>query len=162
MNFEECVEFIKSKHNGQKRKHGTDYYLHPLRVSEMLKEKGFNEYYQITGLFHDLLEDTDCTYEDIIDISNKDIADAVVLVTKEDGYDMDDYINRIKNNDIAHMVKLADRIHNLSEANLADKKFQDKYLKETEKYYLDLAHGTVFESDMNKVYKDLKEFYEKN
>ena len=156
------IEFIKEKHKNQFRKHGTEYYTHPLSVANILKDKGFDENYQITGLFHDLLEDTDCTYEDIIDISNKDIADAVVLVTKEDGYDMDDYINRIKNNDIAHMVKLADRIHNLSEANLADKKFQDKYLKETEKYYLDLAHGTVFESDMNKVYEDLKEFYEKN
>ena len=89
-------------------------------VSTLLKEKGFGLDYQIAGLFHDLLEDTDTTYDEIVKISNQDIADAVVLVTKEENYNMSDYINRIKNNDIAHMVKLADRIHNLSEAVLIE------------------------------------------
>ena len=46
------------------------------------------------------------------------------------------------------MVKLADRIHNISEAYLADKDFIDKYVNETIEGYLDLAKGTIFENDL--------------
>ncbi len=69
---------------------------------------------------------------------------------------MKDYIERIKNNDIAKMVKLADRIHNLSEANLASIDFQLKYIKETEEWFIDLAKDTVFENDLNSVLENLK------
>lgn len=58
---------------------------------------------------------------------------------------MQDYIDRIQNNHIAKMVKLADRLHNLSEAHLASKEFLKKYIKETEEWYVDLAEGTIFE-----------------
>lgn len=50
MNIEECIEYIKEKHKGQKRKQGTPYYTHPLAVSNMLKEKGFSLEYQITRI----------------------------------------------------------------------------------------------------------------
>lgn len=156
MNIEDYKEFVKEKHKGQKRKQGTEYYTHPFRVSELLKLKGFDERYQICGLFHDLLEDTNTTYEELVNISSKEIADATKLVTKEKGYNMEDYISRIKNNDIAHMVKLADRIHNLDEAIYADIAFQNKYIKETEDYYVSLAKDTVFEKDLNDVLERLK------
>ena len=61
MEIDKCIEYMKNKHNGQKRKHGTPYYEHPLSVSNILKEKGFSKEYQIVGLFHDLLEDTNTT-----------------------------------------------------------------------------------------------------
>lgn len=83
MGFKDYIEFIKEKHKGQKRIQGTPYYLHPLEVSNILAEKGLPEDYQVAGLFHDLLEDTDTTYEDILAISNQDIAKAVRLVTKK-------------------------------------------------------------------------------
>ena len=150
MELSDYIGYIKEKHKGQKRKQGTPYYTHPLAVSNILKEKGFSIDYQIAGLFHDLLEDTDTSYEEIIKISNPKIAEAVRLVTKEKGYVMDEYINRIRNNDMARMVKLADRIHNLSETHLTSKKFQERYIKETEDWYIDLAKGTVFEDELNK------------
>ena len=86
MEIEEYVEFIRKKHNNQNRIQGTPYYLHPVEVSKILKQKGFSKDYQIAGLFHDLLEDTDTTYEEILKISNLEIAEAVRLVTKEKGY----------------------------------------------------------------------------
>lgn len=125
------IEYVKQKHSGQKRKQGTPYYLHPVAVSKILKDKGFGTEYQIAGLFHDLLEDTDTSYEEIKEISNRHIADAVLLVTKEPGYTKENYYKRIKENDMARMVKLADRMHNLSEAHFADRAFQKKYIKET-------------------------------
>lgn len=108
------------------------------------------------GLFHDLLEDTDATYEEIEKLSNARIAEAVKLLTKEPGYIMQNYIERIKNNDIAKMVKLADRIHNLSEAKLASIDFQVKYIKETEEWFIDLAKDTIFENDLKNVLENLK------
>lgn len=158
MELNDCIEFIKEKHAGQKRIQGTPYYLHPLEVSKMLAQKGFPEDYQIAGLFHDLLEDTDTTYEEILKMTNPNVALAVKLLTKEKEYVMAEYIGAIKQNEMARMVKLADRIHNLSEANLASKEFQDKYIKETEEWFIDLAKNTVFEQKLIDVLNNLKQY----
>ena len=149
------IKYIKNKHEGQTRMQGTPYYMHPLQVAKILKDKGFSEEYQIVGLFHDLIEDTDTTYEEILRISNKTIADAVRLLTKESGYIMEEYISRIRNNHIAKMVKLADRLHNISETYLATEEVKQKYIKETVKWYLPLASGTVFEDDLKQELKKL-------
>ena len=100
MKLDNYIEFIKEKHKGQKRIQGTPYYIHPLEVSNILDKKGFSKEYQIVGLFHDLLEDTDTTYEELVQISNKKIADTVRLLTKEKGYVMSEYINRIMKNEM--------------------------------------------------------------
>ena len=65
MILEKAIEFMKQKHGNQKRKQGTPYYTHPLAVAELLKQKGFSEEYQLAGLFHDLIEDTDATRDEI-------------------------------------------------------------------------------------------------
>ena len=159
MTFNDYVNYIKEKHKGQYRKQGTEYYTHPVAVAKILREKGFNEDYQVAGLFHDLLEDTDTTYEDLVKISNEEIAKAVKLVTKEKDYDMNNYIERIKNNDMAYAVKLADRLHTLTEAVYADEGFKEKYIKETEEYYLDLAKNTIFEEDIINALEKLRGNY---
>ena len=161
MELEKAIEFIKQKHEGQKRKQGTPYYTHPVSVAKLLKEKGFSIEYQIAGLFHDLLEDTNTTLEEIIELSNEEIAEAVKLVTKTEGYIMKDYIENIKMNDMAKMVKLADRIHNLSESSSGSFEFQEKYIKETKEWFIDLAKGTVFEEDLNKELNKLIQYHEK-
>ena len=162
MNLNKLEEFMKLKHGNQKRKQGTPYYLHPLAVAKMLKEKGFSEDYQIAGLFHDLIEDTDATCEEIKNISNENIVEAVKLLTKTKGYVMSEYIGNIEKNDIAKMVKLADRIHNLSEAIFASKEFQKKYIKETKEWFINLAKNTVFENDLKEVLNKVKMNLENN
>lgn len=156
MELSEAVEYIKLKHKGQKRKQGTPYYEHPVAVCKLLKEKNLSEEYQIVGLFHDLLEDTNTSYDEILNLTTKKIADAVKLLTKESGYNMSDYIGNIKQNEIARMVKLADRIHNLLEANLASEDFKNRYIKETEEWFIELSKGTVFEEDLKKILLSLK------
>lgn len=157
MNLESVKEYVKEKHAGQTRKQGTPYYLHPFAVQEMLKEKGYSEEYQAAGLCHDLLEDTNATEEEILALTSKEVLETVKLVTKEKGYHMQEYMSRIAENPIARAVKLADRIHNLSEATLASKVFQLKYQKETKDWFLDLAKGTDFEQEMQEAYTKLKE-----
>ena len=156
ISFDDATKLVVKKHKGQFRKQGTPYCLHPINVAWILRDKGFPEDYQIAGLFHDLIEDTDTTYEEILKISNAEIANAVRLVTKEKGYKMPEYIERISKNDMARMVKLADRLHNILETKLADLDFQKKYVKETEEWYLDLAKDTCFEKELNKEIKSLK------
>ena len=156
ISLEDATNFVVKKHRGQYRKQGTPYCLHPISVAWILKNKGFPESYQIAGLFHDLIEDTDTTYEEILKLSNEEIANAVKLVTKEKGYKMEEYIERISKNDMARMVKLADRLHNILETKLADLDFQKKYVKETEDWYLDLAKDTCFEEELTNEIKSLK------
>ena len=152
MDIEILKEYVKIKHEGQKRKQGTPYYLHPFAVADILKEKGFNDDYQAAGLLHDTLEDTNATKEEILKLSNKGVLDTVVLLTKEKEYKMQDYYNRIINNE---MVKLADRYHNLSESTMTNILFKKKYIKETEEWYLKMAEGTCFEEDIKQALDNL-------
>ena len=75
---------------------------------------------------------------------------------------MAEYIGNIEKNDMAKMVKLADRIHNLSEAIWASKEFQKKYIKETEEWFINLAKNTVFENDLKEVLNKVKMNLENN
>lgn len=158
MNYNKCLEYIKIKHKGQKRKQGQEYFHHPVAVSLILKGKGFSEDYQIAALFHDLLEDTDATDEEIIELSSKNILEVVKLLTKEEDYIMTNYMERIKKNEISRAVKLADRIHNLMDSIFATSDFRKKYVVETEEHYYDLAKGTIFEEYLNNITKFIKEY----
>lgn len=134
-----ALEFATDKHKGQKRIGGDDYITHPIAVYEMVKKQGYGEDYQITALFHDLLEDTDATESEILGYGNQNVLTAVKLLTKGKGYDMKSYIENIKNNPIAFAVKTADRLHNLQCAVVADEKFRKRYVSETLEWYLDFS-----------------------
>lgn len=134
-----AIDFAAEKHKGQKRIGGDDYISHPLAVFEQVKNQGYDEDYQITALFHDLLEDTDATEEEILYYGNKEVLTAVKLLTKQKNYDMKDYIDGIKGNSIAFVVKGADRLHNLQCAVVASEEFKKRYVLDTVKWYLDFS-----------------------
>lgn len=133
----QALAFATQKHEGQTRKLGEPYITHPIAVAEMMVEKGLSEDYVIAALFHDLLEDTDATEKEISDIGGEAVLAAVKLLTKEQNYQMDSYIAKIKENPIARAVKAADRIHNLSCAHVCSEGFKLRYIKESIDYYLD-------------------------
>ena len=134
-----ALDFATAKHKGQMRIGGEEYITHPIAVWQMVKEQGFGEDYQITALFHDLLEDTTATEQDILEFGNFEILTAVKLLTKQKGYDMASYVGAIKTNHIALVVKTADRLHNLQCALVADNDFKRKYVLETVDWYLDFS-----------------------
>lgn len=134
-----ALDFATEKHKGQKRIGGDDYITHPVAVSEIVKNLGYGEDYQITALFHDLLEDTSATEKEILSYGNDEILTAVKLLTKQKGYDMQEYIDAIKNNKIAFIVKGADRLHNLECALVTGVEFKRKYILETVDWYLDFS-----------------------
>lgn len=137
--LQSALQFATEKHKGQMRIGGDEYITHPIAVCEIVKEQGYGEDYQIAALFHDLLEDTDATEMDILQYGNPEILTAVKLLTKQKGYDMAQYIAEIKNNEIAFVVKGADRLHNLRCALVAGENFKRKYVAETLNWYLDFS-----------------------
>ena len=134
-----AIEFATQKHKGQKRIGGNDYISHPIAVYEMVKKQGYDEDFQITALFHDLLEDTDATEEEILFYGSLNVLTAVKLLTKKKGYDMKTYIDGIKANPIAFAVKSADRLHNLQCALVTSTEFKRKYILDTVDWYLDFS-----------------------
>lgn len=141
--------FAKEKHKGQIRIGGEPYISHPIAVASILEKKGFlDTRYIKTALFHDLLEDTDASEIEISSYGGEDVLTAVKLLTKSKGHKTELYIQSIRNNLIAKMVKLADRLHNLLCATVASEQFRKRYVQETEEFYIDLAEGTPFEEDI--------------
>lgn len=137
--YQRALDFAAKKHKGQFRIGGADYITHPISVAKIVRDHGFNEDYQITALFHDLLEDTDTSEEEILEYGNEDILKAVKLLTKKEGYVMSEYIAGIKQNHMAFVVKSADRLHNLIDAQIADSAFKIKYIEETKTWYMDFS-----------------------
>lgn len=113
------------------------YITHPIVVAELIKKQGFGEEYIITALFHDLLEDTDATEQEISALGGKAVLEAVKLLTKQKGYTMKHYVSAIKKNPIAFAVKGADRLHNLRCAVCTSEDFKRRYVLETLDYYMD-------------------------
>ena len=134
--YREALEYAKKKHEGQFRIGGAPFITHPIAVAEILQKDGYQTEYQIAGIFHDLLEDTDALEQDILEIGGEDVLSAVKLVTKEKGYCMENYIAGIKTNSMAYAVKGADRLHNLQSAICANEKFRKKYIRETLDWYM--------------------------
>ena len=129
--------FAEKKHSGQKRIGGEPYITHPQAVAKIISDKGYGSEYIITALFHDLLEDTDATEQEIMRLGGKRVLNSVKLLTKTDKTIMSDYISGIKSDPMAFAVKGADRLHNLMSAECADKSFKLRYIKETRLWYMD-------------------------
>ena len=92
---------------------------------------------------------------DISDLTDESQAELINYTRKLRGYKakMPNYINGIKDseNDIARIVKVADRISNLTDFSPTDNSnWLEKYIRETEDYFLDLASGTNLEQDFIK------------
>ena len=134
-----ALAFATKKHKGQFRIGGLPYISHPVAVAEIVAEWGYGLPYQIAALFHDLLEDTDATEQEVRAIGGKRVLEAVKRLTKQKGYVMADYVAAIREDDIARVVKAADRLHNLRCALVTNEEFKRKYVLESVDWYLDFA-----------------------
>lgn len=143
LNFKKAFHFAEEKHEGQFRIGGEKYITHPAAVAEIVAEWGYGTEYQITALFHDLLEDTDAKESEILALSNENVLTVVKLLTKQKPCNMADYVAKIKKNKMAFVVKTADRLHNLRSAFCTDEKFKRDYIIESLKYYADFSPEIV-------------------
>ncbi|MBE6720456.1 MAG: bifunctional (p)ppGpp synthetase/guanosine-3',5'-bis(diphosphate) 3'-pyrophosphohydrolase [Ruminococcaceae bacterium] len=138
--YAKALAYATLMHEGQYRIGGDKYITHPVAVAEIVKKQGYGIDYQIAALFHDLLEDTKATVPDMLDNgANAEIIEAVRVLTKHKGYVMHEYVNGIKRNEMAFVIKNADRIHNLSTAGCTSDEFKRHYIKETKQWYIDFS-----------------------
>jgi GTP pyrophosphokinase len=114
----------KSSHGNQKRHSGDPYFSHPLAVAEILADLKLDQESVITGLLHDVVEDTEVTLDEIEAEFGEEIAKLVDGVTKLGKIESIPSNERVAENfrklalamseDIrVLLVKLADRVHNM-------------------------------------------------
>jgi (p)ppGpp synthase/HD superfamily hydrolase len=116
-------------HKEQVDKTGIPYIYHPMHLAEQMDD----EFSTCTALLHDVVEDSDMTFEELeAEGFPKEVLSALRLLTHEDGVEYMDYVRNIKNNKIATKVKFADLKHN---SDISRLDFVDEYaLRRNEKY----------------------------
>lgn len=77
-----AIEFCVKSHIGQKRKSGEDYAVHPIIVASFVAGFGGDDAMMKAALLHDVVEDTDCTHEDVVNLFGEDVAILVDALTK--------------------------------------------------------------------------------
>lgn len=116
-------------HKDQVDKSGMPYVFHPFHLAEQMHD----EKTTIVALLHDVIEDTDYTFEDLrANGFDNEIIEALKLMTHDETVPYMEYVTAIKSNPIASAVKLADLEHNsdLSRLDIVD----EKAIKRKEKY----------------------------
>ena len=121
-NYWNAMSFAFIKYGNLKRKaKDIPYVIHPIRITTILHAAGFNEFdhddLMIAALFHDLLEDTETTLEEVEDHFGKKVGEIVVELTKpkgSKGRKKDEWLEKfVKSSKDSKIIKLADRIDNL-------------------------------------------------
>lgn len=150
-----AIEVAKEAHEGQLRKTGEPYIVHPLAVKKILEEWGMDEDTIIAGILHDTVEDTDLSLDDIKNEFGESVAFLVDGVTKlstaRTGMrDIDSYLPATRDNFLRLMIalgddirvliiKLADRLHNLRTLSALPPDKQKKIAKESLEVFAPLA-----------------------
>lgn len=110
--LEVAIKIAVEAHRGQLDKAGQPYILHPLRVMLSLSD----EKDRIVGVLHDVIEDTNITYDYLIANGfegQREILEALKSVTKEEDETYNEFIERVALNSIGKRVKLADLQDNM-------------------------------------------------
>lgn len=153
--IEKAVALATKAHEGQMRKSGDPYIVHPLAVMKIVQDWGMDEDTVIAAVLHDTVEDTDVTLENIKNEFGESVAFLVDGVTKlgtaRSGMrDIDTYLPETKDNLLRLLVavgsdvrvliiKLADRLHNLRTLSALPPDKQKKIAKESLEVFAPLA-----------------------
>ena len=129
--LQRAIEIALKAHNNQTDKAGLPYLLHVFQVMS----RGKNEDEKITALLHDVLEDSNMTFEQLLaEGFPPRILAAVRCLTRNEGESYEAFIERVKSNSLATRVKLCDLednmdIRRLSSLSEKDMDRLNKYLK---------------------------------
>lgn len=127
--LKDAKKLAKEKFKGMTDKAGKDYFESHLKT---VAENTITLQGEIVAYLHDIVEDTDVTFEDLLDMFGHQIAIAVDYLTHKKDEDYFAYIKKIKENRLAVEVKKADLKNNMDLSRLPEVKEKDK--KRLEKY----------------------------
>ena len=115
-------------HKEQVDKSGMPYVFHPFHLAEQMTDEATT----VVALLHDVVEDTDISFENLeIQGFSDEILNALKLLTHDKSIPYMDYVAEIKKNIIATKVKLADLKHNsdLTRLSVVDEKALERKAK---------------------------------
>ena len=145
--------FAANRHQGQVRRSGEAYFIHPLTVAWMLADMELDEVAITAGLLHDLLEDTDTTAEELEFQFGPDVTRLVTALTK-----LSDFESSFSSREATEaenfrrlllasmddvrviLVKLADRLHNMRTLSFLRPDRQVSIAQETLDIYAPIAN----------------------
>jgi GTP pyrophosphokinase len=145
--------FAANRHQGQVRRSGESYLVHPLSVAWILADMELDEVAIAVGLLHDLLEDTETTAEELAEEFGADVARLVVALTKISTFESSfssqeateaENFRRLLLASIDDvrviLVKLADRLHNMRTLGFLKRERQVAIARETLDIYAPIAN----------------------
>ena len=146
-----AFEIANKGHKNQKRYSGEPYITHPLSVAIYLSDLSMDIETITSAILHDLIEDTEITYDDLKKEFGSTVADIVDGVTKLDKINYNskeeakaDGIRKMvvaMSKDIRVLIlKLADRLHNIQTIDYLDDWKKERIAEETLYVYAPLAH----------------------
>ncbi len=150
--IESAYHFAKRCHQGQRRKSGEPYIIHPLAVAQIVAEELKLDSESIeAALLHDCIEDTAATYEDIARLFSPTVADLVEGVSKltriQYATKEDEQMENLRKMLIAMskdirviLIKISDRLHNMRTMEYQSPAKQKQKSLETMEIYAPIAH----------------------
>ena len=148
----ESYEFAKQHHGEQRRKSGELYITHPLAVAQIVAEELHLDSESIeAALLHDVIEDTDATYDDVAKLTSPTVADLVEGVSKltriQYATKEDELMENLRKMLIAMskdirviLIKISDRLHNMRTMEYQTPAKQKQKSLETMEIYAPIAH----------------------
>lgn len=149
--IQQAFQYAVISHAKQKRESGEPYVMHPIYVARILADMTLDDDTVIAGLLHDVLEDTEATFETLEKEFGKSIAIMVDGVTKlktlkytsAEETEIENYrrmfVAMAKDIRVI-LIKLADRLHNMRTLNYKTRETQIRKAKETLDIYAPIAN----------------------
>jgi GTP diphosphokinase / guanosine-3',5'-bis(diphosphate) 3'-diphosphatase len=149
--LERAFRFASKCHEGQTRDSGEPYMVHPIGVAQILANMRMDLVGMVTGLLHDVVEDTSVTVDQVRKEFGDEVArcvDGVTKLTKLDFFSAEDrqaesfrkMLLAMVEDIRVIMVKLADRMHNMRTLGFLSPERRERIARETIEIYAPIAH----------------------
>jgi len=143
--------YASRKHEGQNRRSGEPYVVHPVAVAKIVADMGLDAASICAALLHDTIEDTDASRDELTELFGKDVASLVDALTKLSRVNFTRREERAAESfrkmliataqDIrVLLLKLADRLHNMQTLEHLEPSRQERIAQETRDIYAPLAN----------------------